>query len=88
MFNTNVDLFLVTNKLKRIIRSHQCIQNGTDSQFNDKCITVFSASSYGSEMENNSSILQIYKNDKIENITFPLLKRLQKIDAFYYKVQN
>ena len=78
--------FLENNSLKRIIRGHQCVKYGLSSCFNDKCITVFSSSSYSKEMGNSAGILKIFqKNNQIENITFPPLKRLQKVDASYIK---
>ena len=58
------------------------------SHFNDKCITVFSASSYDPEMNNSSGILKLFQNDDIiQFISFPPIPRLEKIDASYYKVQ-
>lgn len=79
--------FLRNNNLKRVIRGHQCVNNGVEELFNEKCITVFSASSYNCDMGNSSGILKIYqKDDKIEPITFPPITRLQKYDATYYKV--
>lgn len=90
LFSTSaVELFLAKNSLKRIIRAHQCVKNGSASHFNEKCITVFSSSSYCKEMENKSGILKLFqRDDQIEFIVFPPLKRLQKSDAAYYKVQN
>lgn len=80
--------FLRSNNLKRIIRAHQCVLNGTEQKFNEKCITVFSASSYNCQMGNSSGILKIVqKGDKVEPVTFEPLSRLKKSDANYYKVQ-
>lgn len=81
--------FLKQNKLKRLIRAHECVKEGTEALFNDKCITVFSASSYSTDLGNSSGILSVNKkNDKIEFINFEPLHRLKKFDAVYYKVQN
>ena len=90
LFNGNaVDLFLLKNSLRRMIRAHQCVVKGMSSHFSDKCITIFSSSSYSHEMGNNSAILKLFQlDDRIETITFPPLKRLRKSEAVYYKVQN
>lgn len=81
--------FLKKNNLKRLIRGHECVECGIDEQFNSKCITVFSASSYSGALKNSCGILRIYENDdKIEPVIFPPLKRLKKCDTSYYRVQS
>lgn len=80
--------FLNSNNLKRLIRGHQCVEEGIEELFNYKCITVFSASSYSNEMENSSGILKIYQqNDQTVFLNFPPINRLSKCDTVYYKVQ-
>lgn len=79
--------FLKNNNLKRLIRGHECVINGIECLFNDKCITVFSASSYSSHMGNSSGILKLYeKSDTFEPIIFPPIPRLKKSDTNYFKV--
>ena len=81
--------FLKRNSLTRIIRAHQCIKKGVEKMFNDKCITVFSASSYDKVVQNYSSILQLFENDDTIKVhTFKPLQRLEKCDCIYYKVQS
>ena len=83
-----VVIFLNENSLKRLIRAHQCVSEGFFLHFDDKCITVFSASSYYTFLGNQSAILQLFqKDDRIQITTFPPLDRLKKSEAFYYKVQ-
>ena len=80
--------FLKNNNLKRLIRGHECV-NGVKKLFNEKCITVFSASSYSCDMGNSSGILKIFKNDdRIKSVIFQPLSRLKKFDSNYYKVQS
>ena len=80
--------FLKRNNLKRLIRGHECVLNGVERLFNDKCITVFSASSYCCDMGNSSGILKLLsKSDDFEVIVFQPIHRLKKFDANYYKVQ-
>ncbi|KAK8876142.1 hypothetical protein M9Y10_006331 [Tritrichomonas musculus] len=90
LFNSNAtDLFLLNNSLKRIIRAHECVKHGSSTHFDKKCITVFSASSYIKDMGNKSGVLRLFENeDKIEFISFEPIKRLQKSDTCYFKVQN
>lgn len=80
--------FLKNNNLQRIIRAHECVYEGISEIFNDKCITVFSASSYSYDMSNSSGILKLFEcNDCIEKVVFEPILRLKKFDAVYYKVQ-
>lgn len=80
--------FLKNNNLQRIIRAHQCVNQGIEMVFNEKCITVFSASSYNRDMGNFSGILKIsQKDDKVQYVQFDPFHRLNKCDAIYYKVQ-
>ena len=90
LFNIESALnFLKNNSLVRMIRAHQCVMNGSLQNFNGKCITVFSASSYDTCMGNSSAVLELFQcDDTIKVTTFEPLCRLQKSDAFYYKVES
>lgn len=84
-----VKIFLNNNSLKRIVRAHECIRNGIQCIFDDKCITVFSASSYDENIKNCSGISELFKqDDRVVVKSFPPIERLQKSDTVYYKVQN
>ena len=89
LFNIETVLdFLKNNSLVRLIRGHQCVLNGSLLDFNEKCITVFSASSYDNIMQNSSAVIQLFQcDDSIKVTTFEPLERLSKSEAFYYKVQ-
>lgn len=81
LFNHDaVAQFLFRNSVKKIIRAHQCVKKGTHTQFDEMCVTVFSASSYEKYMSNCSGI-------KIKIVTFPPLHRIEKKNVVYYKVQ-
>ena len=74
--------FLNDNSLFRMIRAHQCVQNGSLFQFEEKCITVFSASCYHRFSENLSAVLHLFeKDDTVKVTTFPPITRLQKSNA-------
>lgn len=86
--SSSVMLFLVKHSMKRIIRGHECVKKGSLKHFNEKLITIFSASSYDKNMGNHSAVLELFQNDDEFKIThFEPLQRLQKYDAAYYKVQ-
>lgn len=80
--------FLKNNSFNRIIRAHECVNKGSLQNFDGKCITVFSASSYGKFLGNSSSVLRLFQSDdSIGALTFLPIRRLQKNEALYYKVQ-
>lgn len=80
--------FLKGNFLRRLIRGHECVTHGTEMKFNEKCITVFSASSYSKEMGNKSGILKVLKKgDQIEPVTFQPILQLNRNNANFFKVQ-
>ena len=89
LFNGDaVNNFLKANSLNQIIRAHQCVLKGFQSNFCEKCVTVFSVSSYGSFMGNSSAIIQLFQEgDSIKASAFAPLRQLLKSEAFYYKVQ-
>lgn len=81
--------FLKSNGLSRVLRGHECVNNGTLSMFNEKIITIFSSSSYNHEMGNMCGIIKIYQDREIvEPIRFMPIYRLHKYDANYYKVET
>lgn len=76
------------NSLIRLIRGHECVKDGFEKMFSDKCITVFSASSYDKDMGNKCSILKvIQKGDQIESITFSPIIKLNRYRANFFNVQ-
>ena len=90
LFNKTATLtFLKNNFLNRMIRAHECITDGFQIMFNEKCITVFSASSYDRDMGNKSGIIELFESDdRINAIEFRPFTRLKKFDALYYKVKS
>ena len=58
-------------------------------QFDDKCITVFSAYSFDNFLENKSAVIQLFqKDDNVQIVNFHPLSCLKKSDRLYYKVQS
>ncbi|OHT10605.1 Serine/threonine-protein phosphatase PP1 [Tritrichomonas foetus] len=79
--------FLKNNKLSRLIRAHECVQNGAQFLFGSKVITVFSASSYNYDMGNSSGLLNITEEtNNVKEIVFEPLHRMPKEEAQYRQV--
>lgn len=57
--------FLAKNKLKMIIRSHDVCESGIEKLYNDKVLSIFSATNYCG-YQNNGAILIIKKNFEIQ----------------------
>ena len=82
-----VKKFLKNTSLTRIVRGHQCVKRGVLKNFDDKCITVFSASSFDKKFDNCSSVIKLFqKDDKVKVTTFLPIKQLQKDEVIRYKV--
>lgn len=58
--------FLLANKLKMVVRSHECVEQGFDQPYEGEmegaCATVFSASNYGGSM-NKGAIITFSRTD-------------------------
>lgn len=75
-----VNNFLSKNEFKRIIRAHECVKKGVLKIFDDRCITVFSASSYDKNLGNSSGLLELFQqDDRIELKIFDPIERLKKV---------
>jgi protein phosphatase len=80
--------FLQTNSLELIIRAHECVNTGCQFMFNDKCITVFSASNYGGVVRNNSAVFEITAESSYVVRRFAPLQYLRRSAAHFGKVVN
>lgn len=69
--------FLRANFLQLIVRGHQCADNGIEMMFENKLITVFSASNYCG-YRNRSGVLIVNENGQIGKETFPSFERLTR----------
>jgi len=76
--------FLEKNKLKCIIRGHQCIKKGVEFMGNGSILTVFSASNYNPLEENISAVALI--NTKGETIIkrFDPIPRIARDDVSFF----
>lgn len=64
----SLNSFLSNSNLKVLIRGHQCVENGCQTEISGKVITVFSASNYCGITNNKAGVLII-------NQSTPLLKQ-------------
>lgn len=51
--------FLKDNGLKRVIRSHECKDEGFEFQHDERCITVFSAPKYADNCDNCGAVIRL-----------------------------
>jgi len=58
--------FMKNNKINLIIRSHDVIESGYDTLYNNKVISIFSATNYCNLHNNSGGILFIKKNFEIQ----------------------
>jgi len=54
-----VDRFMADNKLSLVVRSHECVDAGYEWYFDEKLVTVFSASRYRGKDDNLGSVMLI-----------------------------
>lgn len=83
-----LDSFMKANHLSLIIRAHEVVDSGIRLQFNNKLITVFSASSYINSYNNNSGVLKISRDNKVTTYSFPPFKFLQRESASFILNNN
>lgn len=72
-----LEKFLNRNNLQILIRGHECV-DGYSFAFDQKCITVFSASNYCGKTENHSAVLQIMDDSTLTPIVLKYLKYIQR----------
>ena len=58
--------FLNHNKMKMMIRSHDVCDSGIEKIFNDKIISIFSATNYCGTFNNSGAMLLIKKSYEIQ----------------------
>jgi len=80
--------FLRENNLDLLIRGHECVKNGFQAKFSNRILTVFSASNYCGQSENNGAVLLIEKGGKIKTKTFPFTEYLRRKDAKFFKIES
>lgn len=67
------ETFLKASGLTMIIRGHECVEEGCESHFDNKLITVFSASNYCGVVNNKAAVLEVQNATTYKVRTFPPL---------------
>ncbi|OHT09061.1 Ser/Thr protein phosphatase [Tritrichomonas foetus] len=72
--------FLDLNSKKLMVRAHECVQDGCEFMFNEKIVTVFSASNYCGLVMNQAAVLIIPKGrtEKCQVASYPPLQYLKR----------
>ncbi|OHS98261.1 Serine/threonine-protein phosphatase PP1 [Tritrichomonas foetus] len=76
--------FLNINNVQILIRGHECV-DGYSYRFNNRCITVFSASNYCGVSENHAAVLQIVNDFSLIPKILPYVKYLKRANAIFLK---
>ena len=64
-----ISLFLKSNKLKLIIRGHQCVPNGYSLDCDNTCVTLFSSCNYCRMLQNKSGVIVHSENREMKFYT-------------------
>ena len=84
-----VKFFLDSNKpIERIIRAHQCVDQGILMSLNGTVYTVFSASNYPNANQNKSAIMYIDKEEKVFACNYDALPKISKENCVHMIVQS
>jgi protein phosphatase len=78
--------FLDTNSLAKLIRAHECVGEGCREVFGGTCVTVFSASNYGGNVQNDGAVLEIAAEGVCTPRTFPRLQYIRRATAQFGRV--
>jgi diadenosine tetraphosphatase ApaH/serine/threonine PP2A family protein phosphatase len=79
-----IDNFLIANRLKYLIRGHECIQHGIAS-FANKCLTVFSSADYMNSL-NAAGFLLIEDSGELRQQILQPMEHVHRADAKYVTV--
>jgi diadenosine tetraphosphatase ApaH/serine/threonine PP2A family protein phosphatase len=71
------------NGLTCLIRGHECVQEGMETQLKGKCITVFSASNYCNLQPNKAAVLTITHEGVRKPTYFTAMKYLFRTQALF-----
>ena len=76
-----VEDFFKRTGMRRIIRAHQCVEEGVEVSLGGACITVFSSSWYKLKLSNQAAILRVFSSTKMAPVKFPPLPKLARRNA-------
>ena len=80
--------FLLSNKIERIIRGHQCVDNGIEKIMGGRVITVFSASNYCGDTNNKCGVLIVTTDKQLQEQYFEPLQYVYRNNAYFCKSES
>ncbi|OHT08527.1 protein phsophatase-2A [Tritrichomonas foetus] len=80
-----LEQFLLNSNLKTLVRGHQCVSEGVKFQFDNKMVTVFSASNYCGVSGNKSGVLKVIGEDTFESVRFDPIPPFNRDCAIFEK---
>jgi protein phosphatase len=80
--------FLDTNGLLLLVRGHECVNSGCHFMFDDRVVTVFSASNYGGMISNNAAVLDVAQDCQWTVQRFQPLQYLKRGAAQFGRIVN
>lgn len=75
--------FMEANKLRFLIRAHECVEGGIESIFGNSLLTVFSASNYCGNSNNRAGVLFVSAKNEFKKILYEPLPYLRRSDAVF-----
>ena len=81
-----VDDFCKDNKIRMIIRGHQCVYHGYEYLFRKRFLTVFSTSSYSYDFPNMAAYAVIDKESKVRTHELDIIPLRSKKKSFRFSV--
>ena len=72
--------FIALNRLERVVRSHQVVDNGIESHHNDRVFTLFSAPNYCDRGGNVGAVI-VFENESPQRMTFLKFKAVPHPDV-------
>lgn len=80
--------FLKHNKLIRMVRAHQPVENGVEALFHDTLYTVFSSSNYGELPNNKGGFIKVSKGKVEENILNPYSRTITRAEVTFTEAKE
>ncbi|OHT14277.1 hypothetical protein TRFO_15457 [Tritrichomonas foetus] len=79
--------FLTQNNIKRVVRGHECVFEGYRLSFNEKLITVFSASNYCGYQNNNGAVMIFDSQNNYKFDTYSIERDIESGQAIVQQPQ-
>ena len=83
-----LSIFLDRNRLKCLIRGHQCVDTGVQEDFDGELITVFSASNYCGVTGNRGGVLVINKDGTTSGEMYPPMPHFPRERALFRNYES